>query len=76
VCPAHYGGSACGGVNLSGKATIAFEKRHNLAMQEPDAETFARFVKATARPLPADYARIKSYNLGLITKLELEAAAV
>jgi hydroxyacylglutathione hydrolase len=78
VYPAHYGGSACGGVNLSGKAasTIAFEKRHNLAMQEPNAEAFARFVKTTSRPFPADYARIKSYNLGLITKPELEAARV
>jgi glyoxylase-like metal-dependent hydrolase (beta-lactamase superfamily II) len=78
VYPTHYGGSACGGVNLSGKAvsTIAFERRHNLAMQEPDAETFARFVKTTSRPFPADYARIKSYNLGLITKPEPEAASV
>lgn len=76
VYPAHYGGSACGGVNLSGKAasTVAFEKRHNLAMREPDAEAFARFVKATSRPFPADYARIKSYNLGLITRPDLEAA--
>jgi glyoxylase-like metal-dependent hydrolase (beta-lactamase superfamily II) len=78
VYPAHYGGSACGGVNLSGKAasTIAFEKRHNLAMQEADAEAFARFVKATARPFPANYERIKSVNLCLIARPELEAARV
>lgn len=78
VYPGHYGGSACGGVNLGGKAvsTIAFEKRHNLAMQEPDAEAFARFVKVTARPFPAGYARIKSYNLGLIARPDLEAARV
>jgi glyoxylase-like metal-dependent hydrolase (beta-lactamase superfamily II) len=76
VFPAHYGGSTCGGVNMSGKvsSTIAFEKRFNLAMQQPDAEAFARFVKETAKPFPDNYARIKSYNLGLITKDELQGA--
>jgi glyoxylase-like metal-dependent hydrolase (beta-lactamase superfamily II) len=78
VYPNHYGGSACGGVNMSGKvsSTIAFEKRHNLAMLEPDAASFARFVKETAKPFPANYARIKSYNLGLIAKPEAEPAAL
>jgi glyoxylase-like metal-dependent hydrolase (beta-lactamase superfamily II) len=68
VYPAHYGGSACGGVNMSGKvgSTIYFEKRYNKALQQPDAESFARFVKETARPFPDNYARIKSHNLGLI----------
>jgi len=34
VWPAHYGGSTCGGVNMSGKAssTIYYEKRFNLAL--------------------------------------------
>lgn len=75
VFPTHYGGSTCGGVNMSGKvsSTIAFEKHFNLAMKQPDAETFARFVKETAKPFPDDYARIKSYNLGLISKDELAA---
>jgi glyoxylase-like metal-dependent hydrolase (beta-lactamase superfamily II) len=77
VYPNHYGGSACGGVNMSGKvsSTIYFEKRYNLAMQQPDPESFARFVKETAKPFPANYARIKSYNLGLIEKAELEEVA-
>jgi hydroxyacylglutathione hydrolase len=76
VFPAHYGGSTCGGVNMSGKvsSTIAFEKRFNLAMKQPDAEAFARFVKETAKPFPDNYARIKSYNLGLISREELGAA--
>jgi glyoxylase-like metal-dependent hydrolase (beta-lactamase superfamily II) len=75
VFPAHYGGSTCGGVNMSGKvsSTIGFERRFNLAMQQPDAEAFARFVEETSKPFPANYARIKSYNLGLIGLDELQA---
>ena len=67
VYPNHYGVSACGGVNMSGKvsSTIGFEKQFNLAMQQPDAESFARFVAETAKPFPADYASIKAFNLGL-----------
>ena len=67
VFPNHYGGSTCGGVNMSGKAssTIWFEKHHNLALQQPDAAAFAAFVTETAKPFPDDYARIKSINLGL-----------
>ncbi len=78
VFPNHYGGSTCGGVNMSGKAssTIAFEKRFNLAMRQPDAKAFGRFVKETAKPFPENYSRIKSYNLGLISKDELKEAAV
>jgi hypothetical protein len=76
VYPAHYGGSTCGGVNMSGKvsSTIGFEKRFNLAMRQPDAGAFARFVQETAKPFPRDYARIKLYNLGLISLAELESA--
>ena len=76
VFPNHYGGSTCGGVNMSGKAssTIYFEKRHNLALLQPDAEAFARFVRETAKPFPDNYQWIKSYNLGLLTKEELEGA--
>jgi hydroxyacylglutathione hydrolase len=76
VYPNHYGGSTCGGVNMSGKAssTIFFEKRYNLALQQPDAAAFARFVKETAKPFPENYQWIKSYNLGLISKEQLEGA--
>lgn len=67
VYPNHYGGSTCGGVNLSGKpsSTIYFEKQHNLAMGQQDANAFASFVRSTIKPLPADYQRIKAQNLGL-----------
>jgi hydroxyacylglutathione hydrolase len=76
VYPAHYGGSTCGGVNMSGKvsSTIGFEKRFNLPMQQPDAAAFARFVKDTAKPFPDDYARIKAYNLGLLDRGALGTA--
>ena len=76
VFPNHYGGSTCGGVNMSGKAssTIYFEKRFNLALTQPDAAAFASFVRETAKPFPENYQWIKSYNLGLITKDELQGA--
>ena len=68
VYPGHFGGSACGGVNMSGKAssTIAFERRFNLALAHPDADAFAAFVRSTLRPLPDDYTTIKRRNLGLL----------
>lgn len=68
VYPNHYGGSACGGVNMSGKAssTIWFEKRHNLALARENAQAFAAFLRESARPLPEAYTHIKSINLGLI----------
>ena len=67
VYPNHFGGSTCGGVNMSGKpsSTIWFEKHHNLALRQQDARAFAAFVHETAKPFPDDYARIKSINLGL-----------
>jgi glyoxylase-like metal-dependent hydrolase (beta-lactamase superfamily II) len=76
VFPNHYGGSTCGGVNMSGKVstTIGFEKRFNLAMKQPDAEAFAAFVQETAKPFPKDYERVKSFNLGLISKEQLAGA--
>jgi hypothetical protein len=45
-------------------------------MQKPDAGAFARFVHETAKPLPDDYEKIKSYNLGLIGKDDLQGAGV
>jgi hydroxyacylglutathione hydrolase len=67
VYPGHYGGSSCGGVNMSGKAssTIWFEQRHNLALAQDSAQAFATFVRETARPFPEDYRLIKAINLDL-----------
>jgi hypothetical protein len=75
VYPAHYGGSACGGINMSGKvsSTIWFEKRYNLPMQQPDAAAFAQFVRDSAKPFPDSYARFKAINLGLETAASIGA---
>lgn len=70
VYPNHFGGSSCGGMNLSGKAssTIGMEKLLNLPMLQPDAASFASFVRETSRPVPDDYKRTKAVNLGLAEK--------
>jgi len=67
VYPAHYGRSACGGINMSAKAssTIYFEKRYNLPLHQPNPEIFAEFVRDTAKPLPDRYQFLKKQNLGL-----------
>jgi hydroxyacylglutathione hydrolase len=65
VYPGHFGGSACGGVNMSGKpaSTIGFERRWNLALQQHDREAFVSFVLDSLRPQPEDYQQIKRDNL-------------
>jgi hydroxyacylglutathione hydrolase len=65
VYPGHFGGSACGGVNMSGKptSTIGFERRWNLALQQHAPEEFVRFVMKTLRSQPEDYQQIKRANL-------------
>lgn len=67
IYPGHFGGSACGGVNMSGKvsSTIYFEKRFNPALQRKTREDFTDFVLATLRPFPKDYQTVKRRNLGL-----------
>ncbi len=66
VYPGHYGWSACGGINMSGKAssTLWFEKRHNLPMRQPNPEIFAEFVRDTSKPLPLGFQDLKRLNLG------------
>lgn len=73
VYPNHFGGSSCGGANLSGKAasTIGLERLYNLPMAQPNAQAFAEFVKATSREAPDDYRRIKAINLGLAEKQDI-----
>lgn len=67
IYPGHFGGSACGGVNMSGKAasTMYFERNFNLALQHENAQAFGDFVVAGLKPLPKDYKRIKLTNLGM-----------
>jgi hydroxyacylglutathione hydrolase len=49
IYPAHYGGSACGGKQMSGKvsSTIGFERRFNWMLQ---ASTREEFVKRSGAP--------------------------
>jgi hydroxyacylglutathione hydrolase len=65
IYPGHFGGSACGGVNMSGKpaSTIGFERRWNLALQQRDRDAFVQFVLESLRPQPEDYQQIKRENL-------------
>jgi glyoxylase-like metal-dependent hydrolase (beta-lactamase superfamily II) len=75
VYPGHFGRSACGGINMSAKATstIFFEKKFNLPMRQPNPEIFAEFVRDTSKPLPEGYERLKCQNLGMPTSKEGEA---
>ncbi len=77
VYPNHFGGSSCGGMNLSGKAssTIGMERLFNLPMLQPDAASFASFVRETSRPVPDGYKTIKAINLGLAEKESVASAA-
>jgi len=67
VYPGHFGRSACGGINMSAKAssTIYFEKRFNLPMRQPNPEIFAEFVRDTSKPLPQGFRELKRRNQGL-----------
>lgn len=69
VAPAHFGGSRCGGVNLSGKAvsTIGFERKNNHALRASTEDDFVRFLSETLRPAPDDHERIKAMNAGAET---------
>jgi hydroxyacylglutathione hydrolase len=66
IYPGHFGGSTCGGQLLSAKpsSTIGFERRHNLALLQPDEDAFVRFVLANLRPQPERYQEIKLQNAG------------
>jgi hydroxyacylglutathione hydrolase len=65
IYPGHFGGSACGGVHMSGKpaSTIGFERRWNLALQQRDRAAFVAFVLESLRPQPENYQQIKRENL-------------
>jgi glyoxylase-like metal-dependent hydrolase (beta-lactamase superfamily II) len=67
VWPGHYGGSACGGINMSGKtsSTVSYERRFNKALQQPDAASFEDFVLRTVGPAPTGHLDNKRVNLGL-----------
>ena len=68
VYPGHYGASTCGGPHMSGKtvSTIGFERRFNVALQQPGEDEFVRFVLSSLKPLPDRYEEIKRTNLGKV----------
>ena len=65
IYPAHYGASACGGLFMSRKpwSTIGFERRTNLALQQPDPESFTRHVLSLLKP-PPEARALRQKNLG------------
>jgi hydroxyacylglutathione hydrolase len=64
VYPSHFAGSACGRA-MSGKpsSTIGFERRFNLALQQPDRDAFIAHVQQNQMPAPAEFAVIRQTNL-------------
>jgi hydroxyacylglutathione hydrolase len=68
IYPAHYGGSACGGKAMSGKAssTIGFERRENWALQYPDAASFASETSSAARTAVESVLLNRNTNRGVI----------
>ncbi len=63
VYPSHYGGSVCGR-SLSGNpfSTIGFERRHNAALADRDAASFADALLTDVPPPPADQRAIVTAN--------------
>lgn len=63
VYPSHFGGSVCGRALSSNPfSTIGFERRHNAALREPNADTFARALLLELPPAPARQAEIVAAN--------------
>jgi len=61
--PTHGAGSLCGS-GIGGKrwSTIGFERRHNPAMNQPDAEAFTRFILADQPSVPMYWRRMRAVN--------------
>jgi hydroxyacylglutathione hydrolase len=71
ILPGAYSGSVCGR-SLSGKptSTIGFEKRHNKAFRIEDEDVFVRAMVADIPPPPAQAARIRAVNSGMMAAAE------
>jgi hydroxyacylglutathione hydrolase len=61
--PTHGAGSLCGS-GIGGKrwSTVGFERRHNPALNQPDADAFARFILADQPSVPAYWRRMRPTN--------------
>ncbi len=61
--PTHGAGSLCGS-GIGGKrwSTVGFERRHNPALNQPDADAFARFILADQPSVPAYWRHMRPLN--------------
>jgi hydroxyacylglutathione hydrolase len=61
--PTHGAGSLCGS-GIGGKrwSTVGFERRHNPALNQPDAGAFARFILADQPSVPAYWRHMRPTN--------------
>lgn len=61
--PTHGAGSLCGS-GIGGKrwSTIGYERRHNPALLQPDAEAFRRFILTDQPTVPAYWRRMRALN--------------
>lgn len=68
VYPAHYGGSACGGKQMSGKpmSTIGFERRFNWVLQAKTPEEFEQQMQAIAREVVESVLLHRNTNRGVL----------
>jgi hydroxyacylglutathione hydrolase len=63
VYPSHYGGSVCGrGLSGNPFSSIGFERRHNTAIEYPDAAGFVESLLSDLPPVPANQRRIVEAN--------------
>jgi hydroxyacylglutathione hydrolase len=63
VYPSHYGGSVCGrGLSSNPFSSVGFERRHNAALEHPDAASFAAALLRDLPPAPADQREIVEAN--------------
>ncbi len=61
--PTHGAGSLCGS-GIGGKrwSTIGYERRHNPALAQPDADAFRRYILAEQPTVPAYWRRMRPLN--------------
>ena len=61
--PTHGAGSLCG-TGIGGKrwSTVGFERRHNPALAQPDAEAFIRYILEDQPSIPAHWRRMRPMN--------------
>lgn len=68
--PTHGAGSLCG-AGIGGKrwSTIGYERRHNPALLQPDADAFRRFILTDQPTVPAYWRRMRGLNQAGATPL-------